>query len=28
VTLTLKAGTYTYFCVPHQTLIHGSFKVA
>jgi len=23
-----KAGTYTYFCVPHQSSIHGSFKVA
>jgi plastocyanin len=28
VTLTLKAGTYTYFCVPHQSSMHGSFKVA
>src|SRR5262245_57423278 len=28
VTLTLKAGTYTYVCVPHQSVMHGSFKVA
>jgi plastocyanin len=28
VTLTVKAGTYSYFCVPHQSTMHGSFKVA
>jgi len=28
VTLTLKAGTYTFYCVPHQSSMHGSFKVA
>ena len=28
VTLTLKKGTYTYLCVPHASLMHGSFRVA
>jgi len=28
VTLTLKAGTYNYWCIAHQSLMHGSFKVA
>lgn len=27
VTLTLKRGTYKFFCVPHQSSMHGSFKV-
>jgi plastocyanin len=27
VTLKLKKGTYHYFCVPHRSLMHGSFKV-
>jgi hypothetical protein len=27
VTLLLKRGTYTYYCVPHQSSMHGSFKV-
>jgi hypothetical protein len=27
VTLLLKRGTYNYFCVPHQSTMHGSFKV-
>ena len=28
VTLLLKRGTYTYYCVPHQSSMHGSFKVS
>jgi hypothetical protein len=27
VTLLLKRGTYTYYCVPHQSSMHGSFRV-
>jgi plastocyanin len=27
VTLLLKRGTYTYYCVPHQSSMRGSFKV-
>ena len=27
VTLLLKRGTYAYYCVPHQSSMHGSFKV-
>jgi hypothetical protein len=27
VTLVLKRGTYTYYCVPHQSSMRGSFKV-
>ena len=27
VTLTLKLGTYRFYCVPHESSIHGSFKV-
>jgi plastocyanin len=27
VTLKLKKGTYQYFCVPHESTMHGSFKV-
>jgi plastocyanin len=27
VTLKLKKGKYTYFCVPHKSLMHGSFTV-
>ena len=27
VTVTLKKGTYPYFCDPHATTMHGSFKV-
>jgi plastocyanin len=27
VTLTLKRGLYTYYCVPHASSIHGSFRV-
>ncbi|MBA3716634.1 MAG: hypothetical protein H0W87_00185 [Actinobacteria bacterium] len=26
--LTLKKGTYNYWCEPHKTQMHGSFKVA
>ena len=28
VIVKLKKGTYKYFCDPHQTIMHGSFKVA
>src|SRR5215475_11383221 len=28
VTITLKRGTYKYYCVPHESTMHGSFKVA
>jgi plastocyanin len=28
ITLTLKKGTYTFRCDPHQSFMHGSFKVA
>jgi plastocyanin len=27
VTLTLRRGLYTYYCVPHATTMHGSFRV-
>jgi len=27
VTLLLKRGTYKFYCVPHQSSMHGSFKV-
>jgi hypothetical protein len=27
VTLLLKPGTYKFYCVPHQSSMHGSFKV-
>jgi hypothetical protein len=27
VTLTLRRGTYQFYCVPHQSSMHGSFKV-
>jgi Copper binding proteins, plastocyanin/azurin family len=27
VTLTLKRGTYKFYCVPHESTMHGSFKV-
>ena len=27
VTLTLKRGVYKYYCVPHESSIHGSFRV-
>jgi plastocyanin len=27
-TVTLKAGTYTYVCDPHATIMKGTFKVA
>jgi len=27
VTLKLKKGTYQYYCVPHKSFMHGSFKV-
>jgi Copper binding proteins, plastocyanin/azurin family len=26
--LTLRKGTYRYFCDPHSTVMHGSFRVA
>ena len=26
-TIVLRRGTYNYFCVPHQSSMHGSFKV-
>lgn len=25
--LTLKKGTYTFYCDPHKSIMHGSFKV-
>ena len=28
IVLTLKRGTYRYFCDPHSDLMHGSFRVA
>jgi plastocyanin len=28
VVLTLKKGTYRFFCDPHASLMHGSFRVA
>jgi hypothetical protein len=28
IVLTLKKGTYRYFCDPHSTVMHGSFRVA
>jgi plastocyanin len=27
-TVTLKAGTYTFQCDPHRSIMHGSFKVS
>jgi plastocyanin len=27
VTLTLKKGTYKFYCAPHESTMHGSFKV-
>jgi plastocyanin len=27
-TLTLKKGTYRFFCEPHASFMHGSFRVA
>ncbi len=27
VTLRLKRGTYKYYCAPHESTMHGSFKV-
>ena len=27
ITLLLKRGTYRFYCVPHQSFMHGSFKV-
>jgi Copper binding proteins, plastocyanin/azurin family len=27
VTLLLKRGTYKFYCVPHESTMHGSFKV-
>jgi plastocyanin len=27
MTLKLKKGTYQYYCVPHRSTMHGSFKV-
>jgi Copper binding proteins, plastocyanin/azurin family len=27
VTLRLKHGTYKYYCAPHESTMHGSFKV-
>ena len=27
MTVTLKKGTYTYFCTPHKSMMQGSFKV-
>ncbi len=27
VTLLLKRGTYKYYCVPHESSMHGTFKV-
>lgn len=28
IVLTLKKGTYRFFCDPHSTFMHGSFRVA
>ena len=27
MTVTLKKGTYVFFCTPHQSMMQGSFKV-
>jgi plastocyanin len=27
VTLRLRRGTYSYYCRPHESVMHGSFKV-
>jgi plastocyanin len=27
VTIALKRGTYKYYCVPHESSMHGSFRV-
>jgi Copper binding proteins, plastocyanin/azurin family len=27
VTLTLRRGTYRYYCRPHESVMHGSFRV-
>jgi plastocyanin len=27
ITLTLRAGKYSFYCVPHQLDMHGSFRV-
>jgi plastocyanin len=27
VTLTLRKGTYKYYCAPHEATMHGSFRV-
>jgi plastocyanin len=27
VTITLRRGTYSYYCVPHESSMHGSFRV-
>ncbi|HZQ65725.1 MAG TPA: plastocyanin/azurin family copper-binding protein [Gaiellaceae bacterium] len=27
VTLTLRKGTYKYYCAPHESTMHGSFRV-
>jgi plastocyanin len=28
VTLRLRRGTYKYYCAPHESTMHGSFKVS
>jgi plastocyanin len=28
ITVTLRKGTYTYVCDPHNTIMHGTFKVS
>jgi hypothetical protein len=28
VTLRLRRGTYKYYCAPHESTMHGSFRVA
>lgn len=28
VTVTLTKGTWTYFCAPHASVMHGSFRVS
>ena len=28
VTVTLRKGTYKYYCAPHESSMHGSFRVA